>query len=135
MVKRIIRIALDIWDFVIVELVVEGNWNSAIVKYRGVEIGAFATGKELDEGAFFILPDGGSLHVVLCGTVVTRPRVTLNNTKLCAVMSDPFRRVRNASKAALILGGLQIVTFFWFLIQLRGNFALSDTFLALICGI
>ena len=132
--QRIIRFALDIWDFVIVELIVEGNWDATIVKYHGTKVGTTAMRDELEAGTSYELPDGGSLHVVLRTTLLPRPQVTLNNARLCQVLFDPVDRVRNARNAVRLLGATQICTFFWSVIQRRGDLSLIESVVPLLYG-
>jgi hypothetical protein len=134
MPQRIIRFALDMWDFVIVELNVEGNWDATNVKYRGTKLGKTATRDELKAGVSYGLPDGGSLHIVLPATLLPTPQVSLNNTRLCQVLFDPVDRVRNARNAVRLLGAMQICTSFWSIIQSRGDLSLIESVVPLLYG-
>ena len=134
MPQRIITFALDMWDFVIVELIVAGKWDATTIKYRGTNVGTTATRDELEAGAAYELPDGGSLRVVLPTTLLPIPQVTLNSTRLCQVLFDPVDRVRNARNAVRLLGATQICTFFWSIIQRRGDLSLIESVVPLLYG-
>lgn len=135
MPQRIIKFALDMWDFVIVELIVAGNWDATTVKYRGTKLDPVATRDVLKAGAFYELPDGGRLHVVLSAGLLPRPQVMLNNTRLCPTLFDPVDRVRNARNAVRLLGAMQICTFFWSVIQRKGDLSLIESIVPLLYGI
>jgi hypothetical protein len=102
-------------------------WKDLTVRLDGAEVGTLATGKELQAGATFPLPDGSQLQVRQIQSLLgVELQVLQDGRPVPGSATDPAVQVRRAAQCVFAIAGMSIVMgllaegLHWQALQARG---------------
>ena len=85
-------------------------WKDLTVRLDGAEVGTVATGKELQAGASFALPDGSNLQVRQAWRYLALELQVLRDGRpVPGSATDPAAQVRRAAQCVFAIAGMSIV--------------------------
>lgn len=84
-------------------------WKNLIIRLDGAEVGTVVTGKELQAGASFMLPDGSDLQVRQTQSLfAVELQVLRDGRPVPGSATDPAAQVRRAAQCLFAVAGMSI---------------------------